>query len=434
MRAAGVNGAVKKKGHKRRRFRPRKLLKRLIVLAIFLGIGLGFFWLGRGAYRLIASWRGRPAYLSIVEAQQVKDMQGIATEAVLLRQEVVALADKPGRANIIIEPGGQVESGRLVLEVVDKDLLAKIDAEIQKLEKGQQQETPNDQGLADIERKLESANSELFAALDRYKQALRLQDVENYKPLYNTLSQIAKGVVQLQQDHLVLAKSQVALAEQRQELEARRQQAIVPVHSPVAGAVYYWVDGLEDEASPTKITPNLWEQLQAGKSAPVYTTTGDIEVASGQPVFKVAVDDKSYLLVQVDVAKSEVLRTWQTISVCWQDNVVSARVVEHEGLDSGQVLLLVEDPAVDLPRFLQVSLHKEGEVYCSIPARAVTTVEGRSVVFVLDGSTVKAQPVEVVQQANKKAVIVVGLQPGMSVVSTPEGLVDGQDVTERLRK
>lgn len=426
--------ALKKKGRNRRRFKPRKFLKRLFVLAIFLGIGLGFFWLGRGAYRLIAGWRGRPTYLTFAQAEQVEDMPGLAAEAVLLRQEVVVLADKPGRVNLVIEPGNQVESGRLVMEVVDKDLLAQIDTEIQKLEKGEQQGNPNEQSIADIENKLLSAQGELYAAMDSYKQALMVQAVENYNTLYNSLSQIAKGVVQLQQDHQLLAQSQVATAEQRQELEYRRQQAIVPIYAPTGGAVYFWVDGLEDLASPTKIVPDLWGQLQAGKSAPVYQTEGDAQVAAGQPVFKVAVDNRTYLLTQVDTDKVEIPPEWQTVSVCWQDKVFSARVVEHDGLASGQVLLLVEEASMALPRFMEVSLHKEGEVYCSIPVQAVTTIDNQNVVFVLEGNAVKAMPIEILQQPNKKKVIVVGLQPGMSVVTRPEGLVDGQDVTERLRK
>ncbi len=432
---AGGIRAVRRNGRKRRKFRPRKFFKRLLVLTILFGIGYGFFWLGRGAFRLVANWRNRPAYLSIVQAEQVDDMPGIAAEAILIRQEVVVLADKPGQANLLLEPGERVESGHVVMEVIDKDLLAQIDAEVQKLEKGEQQGTAHQQNLAAVTDKLVAAQNDFKDALASYQQALRAQAVEKYKTLYNDLTQIAKGIVQLQQDHRLLAKSRAATTEQRQELEQRRQLAIVPVHAPTAGAVYFWVDGLEELASPANIAPTLWEELQAAKSVPVYETVDDTQVAAGRPVFKVAVDDKTYLLAQLEADKGELPPDWETVSICWQETVLTARIVEHEGLAAGQVLLQAEgEAAMRLPRFVEINLHKEGEVYCSVPIQAVSSWDSQNVVFVLEGNQVKAQPVEVLQQLNKKTVIVVGLKPGMPIVANPEGLVDGQDVTDRLRK
>lgn len=436
--AGGVQ-VLKAKGRRRRKFKPRKLLKRLLVLAVLLALGTGFFLLGRTAFRLVNGWRNRPSLLTIAQAEQVDNIPGIAAEAVLLRQEVVVLADKPGQANLLVDAGSQVESGNLVLELVDKDLLAQTDVEIQKLEKGVQQGTPNSQSLVDITTKLTTSQSKLYEAMDSYKQALRVQAVQTYSSLYNSLTKVAKEVVQLQQDYSLLAKSQVATAEQRHELEQRRQQAIVPVHTPAAGSVYYWVDGLEEVAKATNITSGFWEQLQAAKKAKVYQTAGDSSVAAGQPVFKVAVDSKSYLLARLTTENAVVPPEWKTVSLRWQNGaqeaMFSANIVEHKGLEAGQLLLqLPADEAMVLPRFLEISLHKDGEVYCSIPLQAVVTLDGQTAVFILEGNMVKAQPVEVLQQQTKKNVIVAGMKPGMSFVTKPEGLSDGQDVTDRLRK
>ena len=427
------------KGRKRRKFRPRKLLKRLLVLAIIFAIGTGVFWLGSSAFRLIASWRSRPALLKIAQAEQVDDIPGIAAAAVLLRQEVVVLADKPGSVHLLIDPGLQVESGKLVVEVIDKDLLAQLDAEIQKLDKNEQQATPNDTSLKAVVDNLASTHAKLNQAIADYQAALRTQAVHSYSALYNSMTQTAKQAVQLQQDHALLAKSQVATAEQREQLEQRRQQAIVPVHTPAAGSVYYWVDGLEEVAKPANIGAELWEQLQAGKQAQVYRTEGDGLVAAGQPLFKVAVDNKTYLLVQLASADAVVPPEWQAVSVCWQNEgqeaLFSGKVVEHSGLTEGQLLLQVDaDEANHLPRFLDVNLHKDGEVYCSIPQKAVVNLEGQNVVFVLDDVTVKAHPIDVLQEQTKKNVIVAGLKPGAAFILDPAGLSDGQDVTDRLRK
>lgn len=427
------------KKRKRRKFRPRKLLKRLLVLVILLAVGIGFFWLGRTAYRMVTGWRNRPQVLTLGQAQQVDDIPGISATAVLLRQEVVVLADKPGQVNLLVDGGGQVESGHLVLEVVDKTLLAQIDAEIQRLEKGVQQGTPNSQGLADVTTKLTDGQGKLYEAMDKYKQAVRVQAVQTYSSLYSNLTKLAREVVQLQQDRLVLAKSQVATAEQRQELEARRQQAIVPVHTPATGVVHYWVDGLEEMATVSNLTPGLWEQLKGAQLEKVYRTEGGTQVAAGQPAFKVAVDTKTYLLVQLTTDNAVIPPDWESVSLRLQggrvEEVFSAAIVEHTGLEAGQLLLRLDaGEALVLPRFSEVSLHKDGEIFCSIPMQAITSVEGKTAVFVLEGNTVKAQPVEVLQQQTKKNVIVAGIKPGVSFVIRPEGLSDGLDVTDRLRK
>jgi hypothetical protein len=439
----GTNGSggarMVRNKRKRKKFKPRKLLKRLLVLAIFLALGSGLLWLGRSTYRLIAGWRNRPALLSTVQAEQVTDIPGIDAEAILLRQEIVVLADKPGVVNLLAEAGAQVDSGHLVLEVVDKTLLAEIDAELQKIDKGEQQGAETNQSLADVTSKLTASQGSLYEVMDNYKQALRVQAVQTYSGLYNSLTKLAKQVVQLQQDHVLLAQSQVTSTEQRQRLEDRRQQAIVPVHTPVTGAVYYWVDGLEEVATLSKLAPGLWEQLQGAKPEKTYQTQGDSQVEAGQPVFKVAVDDKSYLLLKLSAENSSVPSEWESVSVQLTEGEVqeafSGRIIEHEGLEQGQLLLSLEaaEPLV-LPRFSAVSLRKDGEVFCSVPKQAVVTVDNETVVFILEGNIVKAQPVRILQQQTKKSVIVAGIKPGVPIVKRPEGLVDGQDVTDRLRK
>lgn len=436
---AGGKEFMGRKGHKRRKFKPRKLVKRLLLLAIIFAIGTGIFWLGSSAFRLFANWRNQPTVLKLAQAEQVDDIPGIAAEAVLLRQEIVVLADKPGSVNLVIDAGIQVESGNLVVEVIDKDLLAQLDTEMQKLDQSEQQVAPDSSGLTAVVENLTTTHSKLNQAVSDYNAALRSRAVQTYSTLYNSMTQAAKQAAQLQQDHAVLAKSHVATTEQREQLEQRRQQAIVPVYTPSAGAVYYWADGLEEVAKPANIGAELWEQLQAGKQAQVYLTERDNLIAAGQPLFKVAVDNKTYLLLQLVSADAVVPPEWQTVSVCWQhegqEALFSAKIIEHEGLAEGQLLLQVEaEEAAQLPRFLDINLHKDGEVYCSIPRGAIANIDGQNVVFILDGSIVRAQPIDVLQEQNKKNVIIGGLKPGTSFVLEPTGLSDGQDVTDRLRK
>jgi len=408
------------------------------VLGILFSFFAGVFWLGRGTYRLIRGWLNRPHLLKTVVAQEIQGGDGIRAEAILLRQEVVVLADKPGKANLLLGDGEQVEQGRLALEVVDKALLASIDAELQKIEQGSSSNSgANSQELANVETKLIESRNQLYSAGAVYREALRTQAVASYNNLYNTFAKSARSVVQLQQDYLRLVQSQGAAAERRQELTERRQAAIVPVRAPVAGTIFYWVDGLEQQAVVNNLKPQLWDQLQAAKNNKCYQTSPDSQIEAGQPVFKIAVGKEAYLLLQLAGDVAELPADWDSLSVHVlgeAGTTFSASVVSRSELGPGQVLLQTSLPeTLSLSRFFEVDLHKEGTVFCRIPAQAIISIEDETVVFVLDGNTVKAHAIEVLRP-DKKYMIVTGIEPGVNLIVNPDGLVDGQDVTDRLRK
>ena len=169
------------KRRKRRKFRPRKLLKRLIVLVILLGFFSGLFFLGRGIYRLAAGWLNRPKPLATFLAEEAVMDDGIVAEAVVLRHEVVVLSDKPGQANLLLEEGAQTKPGQLILEVVDRSLLASIEAEQKKAQDGNMSKADNTAAITDIDTRITASETKLQNLLLDYHEALRQQAAQTYK-------------------------------------------------------------------------------------------------------------------------------------------------------------------------------------------------------------------------------------------------------------
>lgn len=427
------------KVRKRKRFRPKKLFKRLFMLAVLAAFIWALTFAARGAYRYTASLFAADKYVRTAEVKQVPDTSGIAAQAVVLRQETVILADKPGKANPLVAEGADVTTGQRVVELVDKSLLASIEEGLAKLDQ-QSATKPDDTGatqLAQLDQKLLQAETALQALMDDYRAALNDRAVSKYRELYSSLNSRGKEVAKLQQDRLLLLQSENSVEEQRAELESRREQAVVPVFSPASGRISFQVDGLEQMANLANLNPSLFTNLKETKITN-YTVAAETAIDAGQPVFKVSTGRDTHLLVNLPAGALATIQGWSELAV--QVNTVGAAgdwpatLQPSQQLGGEQCLLKIElPPETEMPRFLDVTLHTKGEVLCQIPKGALVNGEASSQVFLLDGTVVKAQTV-VVRETGKSSVVVTGLNPGATVVTNPAGLTDGEDVSSRLRK
>ncbi len=424
---------------KKKRLRPKKLLKRLTLLGILCATAWLLFLAGRGTYRWAHAWLFSDPAISVAAAVQIPDKTGIPAEAIVLRQETVILADKAGRANLLVAEGAQVETGQRVLELVDKSLLANIEEELNKLDR--QVAQPSSSGvtrLAELDERLQSSQASLLSLMDGYRQALRNQSVAQYSPLHNSLNITARELAKLQQDRLLLLQGQASVEDQRAELESRRNQAIVAVYSPADGRISFAVDGLEMAADIANLTPELYDQLQQ-MSVTDHSVNTDSPIVAGQPVFKIATDSRTYLLVGLPEGTVESIADWSTIGVqvelAGQTIDWDAVWQQSSSLGENQCLLQITPEQEQLlPRFIAVTLHTEGEMLCEIPQKALIEAEQGAYVFILDQDGVVRQQAVVVRETARKTRIVTGLEPGLDVVTNPSGLTDGEDVSSRLRK
>ena len=253
------------------------------------------------------------------------------------------------------------------------------------------------------------------------------------------MDKLAREVVQMRQDRLRLLQSQNVAAERQQQLEERRQQAVSPIYASAAGVVSFCVDGLEQLATPDNVGPNLWSQLQEHKADKVFRIVPESKIEAGQPVCKIAVDQDFCLLVQLPASEVVIdVANWSSASVSSSDLKDGKRlpvdVIDHQGLGDQQLLLQVKSEQLSgAPRFLTVNLHREGDTFCRVPRQAIVMKEQKPTIYIVEGALVKEQLVEILQQ-EKKHVIISGIAPGTQVIAKPEGLHDGEDVTDRLRK
>lgn len=426
------------KKHKHKRFKPRKLVKRLTLLATFFALGWLVFLAGRGVYQVTASLLTADKLVKTAQAEQIADLSGVVAEAVVLRQETVILADKPGRANLLLVEGADVKSGQRVVELVDKTLLASIEEELGKLTKaGSQPDAAGAERLAQLEEKLGAGETKLQTTMDDYRRALRNREVVAYRELYSSLNSTAKGVAKLQQDRMLLLQSQNSIEERRAELESKREQAVVPVFSPAAGKISFRVDGLEQLANPANLRASLFDDLKKMQVADYQVGTNS-SITAGQPIFKVDTSKDTYLLVSLPQGAAQTILGWSSISIQVASGNLSANwpatLQPSQNLGVEQCLFKVNpNDGTTAPRFLSVTLHTQGEVLCRVPKSAVISTAAGDQVFLLDGSVVKAQAVSM-RQPGKGYLVVAGITPGANVVTNPSGLADGVDVSSRLRK
>lgn len=424
---------------KRKKFKPKKLFKRLFMLVVLVAVVWVLTLAAKGAYRFTTSLFAADKYLRTAQITQVSDTSGIVARAVVLRQETVILADKPGKANLLVAEGADVTTGQRVVELVDKSLLASIEEGLAKLDQ-QSASKPDDSGatrLAQLDQKMAQSETALQALMEDYRAALHERNVAKYRELYSSLNSRAKEVAKLQQDRLLLLQSEHSVEEQRAELESRREQAVVPVFSPANGRISFQVDGLEQVANVANLSPTLFTNLKETKITN-YLVAAETAVAAGHPVFKVSTGKDTHLLVSLPAGALPTVQGWSEIAV--QANTAGATgdwpatLQPSQQVGADQCLLKISLPAeTEMPRFLDVTLHTKGEVLCQIPKGALVAGEAGSQVWLLDGTVVKAQTV-VVRETGKNSLVVTGVNPGATVITNPTGLTDGEDVSSRLRK
>lgn len=422
---------------KRKKSKGKKLFRRLFVLG-FLGMIVWAAFLGvRWTARLTLSLINRPSYVSTATATEAQDQHGLQGEAVLLRKEIVVLADKPGIANLLLDAGTTAAIGERILEIVDKSLLASIEDDLRKLDKqANQPSVDHTDEVARLDERIAEKESKLQDLVNQYRTALAGRSLEQYKDIYADMSRYAQELSSLQQNRLQLIGTANAIQEQREALLARREQAIVAMQAPVQGRAYFLVDGLEQSALVSAIGPGTWDALKTDKGTAAVTRDGD-QVAAGQPLFKLVTSDEVYLLVQLGKDNVNSTTGWQGVKVqsdALNDKVsFSAELVAHQGLGADQLLLKVTEPLPGLytERIVSLRLFPQGEILCEIPASALLPDDAS--VFVLDGTIARKQAVTVRGQAGKNAVVA-GLQPGTVVLKRPGGISDGEDIGPRLRK
>lgn len=280
------------RSRRKKRFRPGRLLGRLVVAVLLLAVG----WWGLGYLRdTLMGTLARTVVATGGTVEQVVSADGWLMPTVAETE----VAPRGGVAHIKVPDGERTRVGSCVVELIDSASQRQLLDQLESLDKQ----------LADLKQR---------NAGDREAATKRLQEIEGL--LASKLAELkavtAKGdqaaidrlqgeLRDLGAEKQALTDKLNALAAAEADLEAKRQQAGDAVSQAAyqmlamfPGVVAYRFDGLDDALTPEKAVAlgsrGLWslrEQVSALKD--------DQSVEAGQPVFKVIDPATTYIALAV---------------------------------------------------------------------------------------------------------------------------------------
>ncbi|HSL93408.1 MAG TPA: HlyD family efflux transporter periplasmic adaptor subunit, partial [Bacillota bacterium] len=322
---------------------------------------------------------------------QVFKAEGIAISplhlgvGVILRDEVVVVAPRPGTLNAMVQSAAEVLAGDDIVEIVDPDRLAEIErliaAEEAKLG-GPGQDSAA--ALADAESSLRQATQGLRELTLAYASAMRQGDVSRAASLFPEIGSFAAQVYQYDTAFQLALGSADGLGSQYEELLEQRATTIYKVVAPVSGFVTWVVDEVSGVATP-KMAPALALDLIANRKPLTAPLASGSHVAGGSAMCAIIDPATMTLVIEMEDA------AWN------RDEPITVRINGGEvDLDMWKSTALTDKTALYYFKFMSVSrelvdsrwvdveIWPVREAAFSVPAAALTHIEGTPSVYALD--------------------------------------------------
>ena len=409
----------------RRKFRP---LRRALLL-LMAGV------LAFGVFRT-ASWAYSRAFgekVQLSRATEVAQSPLFRGPGVLLREELVVVAPRPGTVNAMVATAADVAAGDEIMEIVDRDRLAEIERLISEEEakRGGPGQDPV-ANLSNAENALRLGTETIRNMSQSYAGLLRQGRTAEAATLFEEIARASEQRDRQQGVYEQALGVTDELGSRYNELLEQRETAIHKIVAPVGGLVSWVVDELSSSAKPAMAPDKIASLLNVRKPGVLPLTSG-VTVAAGSSLCAI-VDPASITLV---VSMQDEL--WS------RDEPINLRVNGQE-MD---VDLWSQAPASDgvslyffrfmsisselvSSRFVDVEIWPVRETAFSVPITSLTQNDGAPAVFALaDDGAVIAVAVHVVETTGSSA-IVTGLDQSLWVIANPD-LVTVGDVLPRPR-
>jgi len=384
-----------------------------LLLFLIAGIGYGVFSCARFVSRTVF-----PEVR--VERALLANEPLLSGRAVVLRDEVVVVAERAGVLNRLHEHGQTISAGEVMFEIVDRNRLVAIDRQLE--EEAQQMETTAAQSAEIITHRrteLAQAQSVIRDLAARYAHYLRAGDSALALRAFAELGRAHSAAQKRAEEYSFAARSQEEFAKRRADLLHQRRQAILSVTSPVSGVLNFGTDGREsilragDYRSVTLATIK-----QVGGA---FTERQSMDtIVAGQAVGSIVDPTRIVLLMEATS-----LALGRAVRVSFGEVSLAATVlpVPASGETSATLLALeVMTPPASLltTRVVNVAVQPEGETLTKVPVRAIVTTAQGDVVYVKVASGELTERRVLVRQTRARVAVVSGLNVDELVVTNPE--------------
>ncbi len=407
---------------RKRRFRP---LRRILLLLLAGIVVFGFVRTASWAYSRVFGEK-----VQVVRAQSVALTALFQGTGVILREEVVVVAPRPGTVNSLAESLAEVTAGDEILEIVDRDRLA----EIEKLIAAEEEKLGGSGGdalvaLADAELALKQATGKLRELTAAYATALRKGEISQVTSLFHEIGLVTEQVNQYDRAFQAARTASVDLGSRYEELIEQRETAIHKVVAPVSGIMTWTVDELSGTVNPALQPARVLDLINGGGATGNSLSSGT-HVPAGSALCAIVDPVNITLVIELDKDllwspddQIEIRVNGQVAEMFFEKSVP---ISDQSALCYFQFSSVPEDAVKS--RWVAVELWPVRPAAFSVPASSLIQVEGASALYALDQEgTVGLVEVAILEKNGSQA-IVTGLPGNSWIVSNPELVTVGDTV------
>lgn len=347
----------------------------------------------------------------------------LAGEALLLRREVVLVAPTAGIWQAATEAGQRVSAGAKIGEILDPSLLARAQAAQEEIKAGRAAWEGN---LTARRNRVEAELHDVTAEIERTLAGIRagLESAGNAVETRRLEEELRKLVAR--REALLVEQARLSAEaesggpwhDKSREAERLFRAASTTVAAPVAGAVFFTMDGWEEAFDPLQAEAGLTLE---GAKGPVLTApvAAGARVAAWQILAKVVQDERTFLRLTTK-APQAMLTIGDRVEVSFPafSTQVAARVAALAQDKPETITLLLElgssPPALAAERRAGVEVVARRAHGILVPEAALVQEGAQTGVYVYKGGRWQFQGVEVLVRQDGKA-LVAGLEAGDEV-------------------
>lgn len=312
QRRAQMRKKVNVTNSQKLKMRRRRQYQMVLRITLAMCITIGIVWGGV----LLKEFLTKPTISTQIVRMGTLDTSDYF-EGIIFRNEKVVYSEESGNARYVIAEGEKVKKDGTVYVLVDEKNLVTTTSEKEKVDTEIYNNAENDAVISNNQDERYNLDQEVRSHLEDFYNN-RYENSTSY--IYTLRNQLDSSVTN--RTNLYAAEQE----EKNQELVALKEQLEADLGnyqkgkaSADSGIISYRMDGNETENAKETIEALTYETYNKMRKTASLSTLGQSEISSGDPIYKVILNNEWYIVTYVDAKAAESYTVGQMYTINFDD-------------------------------------------------------------------------------------------------------------------
>ena len=354
--------------YRNKKRKQRQLILRIALVMIFTTFGV---W---GAIEIKEALTKTKISYQVVKTGTIDNSKSLS--GIILRNEQVVYSQDEGNVQYVVSEGEKVKKDGLVYVLVDEEQLAQSTKTENEVDEQIYQKAEERKDISFYQDQIYDLNEEVKADIEAFYDN-RYENTTHF--IYTLRNQLDQNVnkrtsiyTQEQQDQ------EQSIAALKTELQANINQYRLGKTAPQAGIISYKLDGQETSNLSEVIETLNYDKYNSIIKNSNVSYLNKSEVTKEEPVYKIILDNKWYIISYVDLSQDEAFKEGQNYNLDFtgtNSKQVTFKLVSKKAEDDKRIQLVFETSDqisnfLDL-RYVDFSIGNKNVTGLKIPLQAI---------------------------------------------------------------